>query len=517
MKHLISTLLISLLAASTCFAQTFQPAEDAVQPDWQSEVPQPVYPDTALVNLYYHTWQIASGRVRRGPEGLPVSPYLDENCYEDQIWIWDTCLMSFFARYAPRAFPALGTLDNCYLPLHEHQYTPLRIHLRDNPPLFAWAEWESYLHLADTARAKRIVADKRFLQRHYEWFDTVRADGIDTLVSPAYNPIFHEAKYDSTGNLLGYTWQSRACGMDNTPRGRGIAPDSLLWVDAISQQALSARCIAKFCHELGLTEEQKQWERRYDTLRQTVNQLYWDEKDGIYYDITLAPPHTPCRVLTPASLWPLLAGIPSQEQAKRMLKYVREERYMGGIRPFTSVSRSDKDHDALTGNYWRGGIWLPVAYMGIKALEQYGYTALADSLAQRIVSLQLRTFQHYAPHTIWECYSPSADEPSTEYGERCRPDFCGWSALGPISLFIENILGFRQTNGVERALTWTLRPEQGTYGIRRLHIGEAVASIVYNAQRSRIETESTLPFHLCVNEKWLNVEAGIHTYKYRTH
>lgn len=58
------------------------------------------------------------------------------------------------------------------------------------------------------------------------------------------------------------------------------------------------------------------------------------------------------------------------------------------------------------------------------------------------------------PPTIWECYSPAEPAPSTEYGDRVRMDFCGWSALGPINLFIENVLGFRSVSAYKNEVVW---------------------------------------------------------------
>lgn len=41
----------------------------------------------------------------------------------------------------------------------------------------------------------------------------------------------------------------------------------------------------------------------------------------------------------------------------------------GGSYPTPSLARSDKDYHHQTGDYWRGGIWLPTTYMAIKAIE----------------------------------------------------------------------------------------------------------------------------------------------------
>lgn len=65
------------------------------------------------------------GRARQERAGRATRvSYMDENCYEDQIWIWDTCFMVLFAKYAPRAFPGIESLDNLYKPIHEKAATP---------------------------------------------------------------------------------------------------------------------------------------------------------------------------------------------------------------------------------------------------------------------------------------------------------------------------------------------------------------------------------------------------------
>lgn len=503
------TLTVTLSAMS----QNISFPSDAVRPDWQHEVPRVVYPDTGLVRLYDTTWKIASARVRRGPEGMVASPYLDENCYEDQIWIWDGCFMVLFSKYAPKAFPGKETLLNYYVPIHDHVKTPLLIHLRDNPPIFAWVEQENYRFMGDTAQADLVVKNKRYLQRHYEYFNTIPKGDVNTDVSPAYNPIHRGIVRNTDGQIIGYTWTGGASGMDNTPRGRDAGGwDSIMWVDAICQQALSALNISRLCRERGMKTEARQWQREYNRLKHIINERYWDETDGFYYDINRRT-GKPCRIKTPASYWAMLAEIPSAKQAKRMVSYLRSADFMGGARPWNSLARDDRDFDGKTGNYWRGGIWLPMVYMGTKALEKYGYTALADSLAENVVRLQMRTFYDYTPHTIWECYSPVADKPSTEVGQTARPDFCGWSALGPISLFIENILGFRYANAQTHTLTWDLKPSVGTYGINNFKFGDVQADIIYHHDTGNIRITTNRPFRLRLPARTIKVKSGTHDYR----
>lgn len=69
---------------------------------------------------------------------------------------------------------------------------------------------------------------------------------------------------------------------------------------------------------------------------------------------------------------------------------------------FPSTARNDPDFDSGTGAYWRGGVWLPTVYMGVKGLENYGYGARADEAAEKILEQQYQIYKTYAPHTIWE-------------------------------------------------------------------------------------------------------------------
>lgn len=504
---LLSALLLTV--QQTLFAQWNTTPPDAVSPDWRSRVPEVVYPDTSLVNLYNRAWQIASGRVRRGPEGMVASPYLDENCYDDQIWIWDGCFMVMFSKYASDIFPGKETLMNYYAPIHDGAPSPLRIHLVDNPPLFAWTELENFKFSADTARLGMLLGPDGYLEKHYHFFNSLVAGDRNDRISP--NPIFTRVWRNGRGNTIGYTWNGNASGMDNTPRGRMSGGWSeIMWVDAIAQQALSARCISELNALNGDAANALRWENEYKRLCREINSRYWDEETGFYYDVDI---HTdkPCRVATPASFWVMLAGAAPEERAARMVEKLHDPRFFGGELPWPSLARSDEDYDSITGNYWRGGIWLPMVYMGTKALERYGYTELADSLAAKIVRMQARVYGSEEPHTIWETYNPNADGPSTEHGRRVRQEFCGWSALGPISLFIENVLGFRKASGLTRELQWDLNPAGGKHGLRNLRFGDVTVSLVYEPSTDLISIDSNRPFTLLLNGSRISISAGSST------
>ena len=300
--------------------------------------------------------------------------------------------------------------------------------------------------------------------------------------------------------------------MDNTPRGRkgDLArkerpnnPD-MLWVDAIAQQGLSALSISKLYKHLGDNKNQELWRAKYDSIKQKINKLYWNEEDGIYYDINKNTlDHI--KVVTPASYWPMLAEMCDSIQARRMTEHISNPNVLGGEVPWTSVARNDNDFDP-EGGYWRGSIWLPTAYMGIKALEKYGYYDLARNNALSIIDHMSKTYQFYKPNTIWECYNPTKPKPAqTVHGDVVRPDFCGWSALGPISMMIENVIGFYDIDAESKIVKWNL-DKKGRQGIKNLIFGNIKTNIVY--ERGHVSVLSNKKYTLLINDKSYTIKKG---------
>ena len=74
-------------------------------------VPELIYDaNPALVDFYYLAWKQAWEHIYE-TESLPFSPYIGEGCKRDRIWIWDSCLMGTFCRYAADVYPVCSTLD----------------------------------------------------------------------------------------------------------------------------------------------------------------------------------------------------------------------------------------------------------------------------------------------------------------------------------------------------------------------------------------------------------------------
>ena len=216
--------------------------------------------EPGLVELYDLAWKLAWQHIKEHPQ-MPQSPYMDEGFADDRIWIWDTCFMVNFCKYAPEVFPGAVSLNNFYRPLLDNAATAMPIHHPDNPPLPAWAEHACYRITADRERMQRVLVEHRYLQRFYDYFDNLR---------PGNQPSHTIWKVFAERTEMGYHWLGGSSGMDNTPRG-GVTRDEadadatyrkILWVDALAQQALNALNISELAEEFGLPGDAAEFRAR---------------------------------------------------------------------------------------------------------------------------------------------------------------------------------------------------------------------------------------------------------------
>lgn len=495
--------------------------------DWKKDIPIVIddeHPE--YVELYNATWEIVTRHVKN-VAGMPQTPYMDEGFCDTDIWIWDSCFMSLFCKYAPKSFPGIETLNNFYEVLYGNAVYPMVIpgdvpewtgaikgkpiklvlHIADNPPLFAWVEYSYAMMTGDVEHVKTLLS-KEYLQKHYHWLNTL----MKQVQLPQVRCITHWRRHEK-----GFFWEGGRSGMDNTPRGKlgetepNDRPNNpnMLWVDAISQQCLSALYIAKLYSLVGDVVKENEWLFEHSILKDMINKHYWDAKDKFYYDIDARNGEF-MKVITPAPFWAMLALVPDAKQAKDMLTYIKSTELLGGRIPWVSLARNDADFDAETGNYWRGALWLPAAYMGLKGITQYGMLEQAYSDSDKIIRHMYNTWKSYTPHTIWECYAPNSPTParSCDEGKRIvRPDFCGWSALGPIALYIENNIGLYEADAFNNTLKWHISPKKkGRFGVKNYCFGNITCSLIYHDGVCKVSSNNI--FKLIVNSQEFKINKG---------
>ncbi|MBQ6823314.1 MAG: hypothetical protein IJP27_01545 [Clostridia bacterium] len=493
---------------------------------WKNHLPRPVWDEHPEYNEFYmKAWELAHDHIKSIP-GMPQSPYMDEAFCDSQIWIWDTCFMALFCKYARAVFPGVESLRNFYEVLYngkklatvipgenepewtkktKGQPSEMDIHIADNPPLFAWAEYENALMKGDKEYLRKLLCEEQFLQKHFEWIESL---------TESVTPRGVHASTCLMAEPCGYRWEGGRSGMDNTPRGRlgnreekqrPKNPD-MLWLDALCQQALSAQMIAALFGLLEDGENQALWQKRFEEKAQLLNGLYWDEEDQFYYDIDRNT-HRFYKVMTVASYWAMTAKAATPARAAALVRALQSPETLGGTVPFPSLSRSDNDYSP-NGKYWRGGVWLPTSYAALTGLKNYGYYAEAHTAARTLLEHMYRTYTDFEPHTIWECYAPEACTPATTEWDMpwVRKDFCGWSALGPISIYIEFVLGFHTVNAFTKTVEWALPAHEGKLGIRNLHFGEITTDIL--EEKGTVTVTADQGYTLIINGTPYPIQAG---------
>jgi glycogen debranching enzyme len=460
----------------------------------REKLPVPILDDNpGWIEMYWRCWELAFSHLKKpSPGSKLVSNFMDE-AFNENIFQWDTIFMVMFGCYMHHVFPVVKSLDNFYASQHEDGFICREIRESDgsdyhaeaspqgiNPPLFAWAEVQSFRVTGDTTRLKCVLP---VLEKYASWLENNRR-------SPSANH--------------GLYWQSPlGSGMDNSPRsGSG-------WVDMSAQMAMlydDMSIMAEVSHD---SAKAHTFRVKAQTVADGINKWMWDETDGLYYDID--DQGKQIKSMTAACFWPLVAGVVPEGHSDRVVQWLTNPKTFWRIIPFPTLSANQLEYDSR-GGYWLGSVWAPTNMMIIKGLAKCGYEQFAAEASERYLAGIYEVFKKTG--TFWENYSPD----SYEQGSQARPDFVGWTGDGPIALLIENVIGL-QCDAAHNRMIWRLRRTDRN-GLRNLHLGASTVSVVCTARESEndpaevaIESSKSIELVLIHPEakKHVRLKAGKHS------
>jgi glycogen debranching enzyme len=471
--------------------------------DFRDQLPSPVLEgNPGWIEMYWKCWQIAFQGMKQPSPGSPfVSNWLDE-AFSEQIFQWDTIFMMMFARYGHDVFPAIQSLDNFYCLQRPSGYIARELRESDgaiihydhdgglfsesgwkntiNPPLFSWAEVESYRVTGDKSRFSMILP---VLEKYADWLNR---DG-----DPAAEDWESNGRI-SKSSVHGLYWNTPlGSGMDNTPRP---ARKGSGWVEMSAQMVIMYKNLATICDELDQHPKARQYRTEAAAISERINRWCWNEKDGFYYDVLADG--TQFKKKTIGGFWPLLAGIASEAQAKKLIAHLKNEKEFW--RPFVFPSLSaDEPEYAEHGEYWKGGVWAPTNVMVIKGLQRYGYESLAEEATEKYLAGMYEVFEKTL--TVYENYAPESYTVGIHAGNPAKADFVGWTGCGPIELLFENVMGLRP-DGANNSLVWKLR-RTDRHGVEKFKLGKNTVSVICQKRQActseaRITVECEKPFQL---------------------
>jgi neutral trehalase len=439
--------------------------------------------DQDFVDIYDKTWAWIQDCWNEGGDqgtsednffSYPGSPVVQQ---------MDAILSSFFLVYSNRIYQAHPTLDMFYSRQEPNGAIRWAYDIKtgqpvtepDNPeglgiPLFAWAEFNLYHKSANKKRVKDVLP---ILHRYTKWIDATFKEA---------NGLYHVPL--------------SATGMINSPREDAAYP-----LDFNAMMAINVLYLSALADILNDKESSFQFKKQYFSLKTRINTLMWNNEDGFYHDIDRNERRLPVKTI--GGYWPLLAEIPNDDKAERIIAKLQDPKFFGAPHPFPSLSVSERDFDE-NGNGYRGSVFPHLTFMVIKGLERYQRWDLARETAIRHLYFMLDSMSHDGNHhkgNLWEAYLPTKEGPALWQGREGfpRPQYLTYDALSTICLTIENIVGLF-ISLPRKTVDWII-PSLEIMGVENLSLKKNMITILSNKSGRgwEIHMESEKLYYFTIN------------------
>ncbi|HVX85772.1 MAG TPA: trehalase family glycosidase [Phycisphaerae bacterium] len=202
--------------------------------------------------------------------------------------------------------------------------------------------------------------------------------------------------YDGDGNGLP-TWNSAdEAGTDNQwSRAGQLGAFEVEGVDLASYLVRELRALAEIAGRLGEKEEAAGFTSHADKVCGLMNDLCWDEKEGMYFDRSEKTKDL-VRVKSATNFGPLFCGGATPGRAKRAVEeHLLNEKEFWLAYPVASYAKTEPDYYQGTRRLpnganecnWRGPTWAPTNYMIFQGLRKYQMDGPAKELATRLLTM----------------------------------------------------------------------------------------------------------------------------------
>lgn len=232
----------------------------------------------------------------------------------------------------------------------------------------------------------------------------------------------HWFSYDHDLNGFPVWDGSDHSGMDNQKRRLGYMDcGEFEGVDLACYLIRDLEAMAEIALEIGRHSDAEGFLARADELRRGIDEIFWDEDDGFYYDRSEKTGELN-KVKSVAGFLPLWVGAANEARAERLVKeHLLNKDEFWTKYPVATWSKSEKDYHQeklYNESSWMGSTWIPTNYMVFRGLINYGYTDIARELADKTFELVV------SEPDLREYYNGE-----TGAGQGLSP-FWGWSSLG---------------------------------------------------------------------------------------
>ena len=201
---------------------------------------------------------------------------------------------------------------------------------------------------------------------------------------------------------------------------------------------------------------------RYENMKKVINKHLWDGDTyrNRYWNGDFQ------QELFPSYFFPMIAGIPTQEQATSTVKKVLKK----CLTPWGMAPSTTDNYFFKQQLLWRGRIVPPYQFIASESLRKYEFDLEASDLARRCYRTYYKNWsEHSHTHESYNGYTGSGDDISIS-AEPCHP----WACLLPY-LSIQDFVDYEVWNGLRLGRLEPLNasineiPIQGTtYSVRIL-------------------------------------------------
>ena len=268
-------------------------------------------------------------------------------------------------------------------------------------PTFAWAILRCHRHASNLELVRRALPS---LDALHEWIWRERSlDGSGLCVMGNYSGYLQGAR-DETYDVTCDTDEMGL--MPHPARPDGPAHYGDMWVVSFTSYTIhDEECLAELAELAGETALAEKWRARVEKAKASMRERLWNEEKGTFCNRFVKSGEW-VETVTIGSWMPLYAGVPTEEQAKRMAATLATPEWMTPL-PLPTVGRTDPkwecgtmgflpdppkhiDHLGQAYNFWRGDVWPPTSYHAAAGLQRYGYHDLAARICDATIMNALR-------------------------------------------------------------------------------------------------------------------------------
>jgi len=296
------------------------------------------------------------------------------------------------------------------------------------PPLLA----EAVQAVAQRGRGAEFINEVLpSVRKFYEWLHNVRNpfdDGLIRVVQPDETGLDHSPKWDELMNIQDEEhdswdrgWHSICDPYDKFNRDpkKMIALNHFVVADVMVNVIYieNLRVLAELCLQVKDEAGAAIYIARAAKARDSLEELCWDETDGLYYDVN-GKENQKLRVNTFTSLMPLLlADLAPKKVEALMAHLLNPDEYWAEFPiPSTAMNHPTYRPETVGGNLvWRGPTWINSNWYLARGLMRHGRVDLARVIAnQSILAMRKSGVREY--------YNPQ------NASGRGAPDF-SWSTI----------------------------------------------------------------------------------------